>query len=786
MVRLAARRPGLMLGIALLLVVPALHLASRLRLNTDLGRLLPRHSRAVLAKQELERATGDGGYFSILFEGDDHEALRRAVETTAARVAALPGVQSVSFENPVEFLRKYRYLLVPSLHLQGLIDHIDALEAKVNPLVEDLGEDEAPKPDAGGADVERTIERYLDLPQRHQSPDGRLMGMIIRTEKGVTRLGEIRALFRRLEETAAQAAAEQRVWAGVGGSHRNKVDVYDQVRRDLTRSGSLALLGIVAVLVLSFRSLRILPVVLLPLVAGLAWGYAIVPWLVEDLNTITSFLLMVLFGTGVEYAVHLVSRFQAELETQDAAGALAVTFRSTGRSILTSGLATTLGMAVLIVSRFRGFSEFGVIAGVGSLAIFAAMFTVLPPLLVLGARWGWIRPRRVEGPRRFWVPGKVPTLGLGAASIVGGAFALALLSFDFDFTRLQTDSMETEAIKQKHRLVYPGFTVPGALYVAHDLPALDQALARLEARKDAQGPNPTFASITSVRDFVPDAAEMARRRERLAEIKDRLAAPWTRRIKDERVRRWIQDLRDFHPPETAPTVDELPLEIQRRIAARDGSGEWLLSVDMAGRSRDGLQSMAFTRELYALTMPPGVRGPTGDKPVLAEILWLVTGEGPWLVGLTLLGVFVLVFIDRHSLIESFWVLLPLYAGLGLTLGTMVLLGWKLNFFNIVVLPNLIGNAVDNGVHYFRRWKETGGDVRAVQQELAGPLTTSVATTLMGYGGLLVANHAGLRSIGALAVLGLACCWLTGVALMPGVLALLSTRARGLTARPPIA
>jgi predicted RND superfamily exporter protein len=64
---------------------------------------------------------------------------------------------------------------------------------------------------------------------------------------------------------------------------------------------------------------------------------------------------------------------------------------------------------------------------------------------------------------------------------------------------------------------------------------------------------------------------------------------------------------------------------------------------------------------------------------------------------------------------------------------------------------------------------------ATQQELAGPLTTSVATTVMGYGGLLAANHVGLRSIGAVAVLGLLCCWLTGVALMPGALAWLSRR-----------
>jgi hypothetical protein len=486
---------------------------------------------------------------------------------------------------------------------------------------------------------------------------------------------------------------------------------------------------------------------------------------------------MVLFGTGVEFSVHLVKRFQAELVDHDPEAAMAATLDSTGRSILNSGLATTLGMAILFFSRFRGFNEFGIISGVGSASIVLAMFTVLPPLLVLGARWGWVRPRHLPTGGRAAVPGAVLTIVLGVAALGAGVVALRFLGFDYDFQRFQADTQEADAVKQKNREVYPGFKVPSAIYVCRDLAALDAMVALLEDRRDRAGVS-IFGNVSSIRDFVPTGEELAKRRGLVAEIQERLGAGWTKRITDARVRRWADDLRAFAIPDEPPTLDDVPADILRRMRARDGSGEWILYLDMEGPARDGLLAMAFTEQVYGLTLPEGVRGPTGDKPVLAEILWLVTSEGPWLVGLTLLGVFVLVLIDRRSLSDSLWVLLPLGAGLTLTVGGMVALGWKLNFFNIVVLPNLIGNAVDNGVHYFRRWRETGGDARAAQQELAGPLTTSVSTTLMGYGGLLVAHHAGLRSIGGVAVLGLTCCWLTGVALMPGVLALLSRRARG--------
>ena len=779
LLRTAIARPGLLLAAAALLCVPAAWQASRIRLDTDLKRLLPADSRAVRWSRELEATVGDGGYLSMILEGDDPKALDRAVDEAARLAGGLPDVGSVEYRVPVEFVRRYKYMLLPSRRMEELLDRVNQLETQVNPLVEDLLEPEPgpqPEPRVDAADIDSELSRWLVVPPTFRNGDGRMRGMLVRPVHAVTNLGVTRDLFASLQEVTADVARRHGLRGYVSGSLRNKVEGYVQIRQDLNRAGSVAAIGIVLTLLIAFRSLRPLPLVLVPVAAGLLWSYGLVPALVGDLNTMTAFLLMVLFGMGIEFSVHLVKRFLHEVKQRPLARALDETFLSTGRSILTSGFATTLGTAVLYFSRLRGFSEFGVISAVSIFAIFLAMFLVLPPMLVVWTRRGLIGgPARTESAGFRWVPGRLVTAAALAASVAAAAFAVRSLKFDYDFQNLQAEVPAAAEAKAKHREVFSGLSAPAAVYAVSDLATLDRALATVE---DAQRRHPgVIGAVGSVRDLTPRTAEWAKRGELLAELQDRLGASWTKRVDDETKRRWIADIRGFRAPEAPPSLEELPAVMRQRWSAKDGSGAWTLSIDTAGRPREGRMAMAFTEALYEIDMPAGVRGPTGDKPVFAEILWLVTREGPWLVGATLLGVFGLVLADRRRLGESLWVMLPLGCGLGLTFGAMAAFGWKLNFFNVIVFPTLIGNAVDNGVHWFRRFKETGEDAAEVQQELSGALSASTATTATGYAGMILAHHAGLRSIGSVAVLGLVCCLFTGLVVMPGVLRLLALRHR---------
>ncbi|UCG88511.1 MAG: hypothetical protein JSW71_08210, partial [Gemmatimonadota bacterium] len=88
-----------------------------IRLDTDLIRLLPESSRAARASSELESAVGGASNLAVIFESDDPALRLRAIEATAERVSTVPGVASLEYEYPVDFVEQYRFLLIPSYYL---------------------------------------------------------------------------------------------------------------------------------------------------------------------------------------------------------------------------------------------------------------------------------------------------------------------------------------------------------------------------------------------------------------------------------------------------------------------------------------------------------------------------------------------------------------------------------------------------------------------------------------------------------------------------------------------
>jgi predicted RND superfamily exporter protein len=103
------------------------------------------------------------------------------------------------------------------------------------------------------------------------------------------------------------------------------------------------------------------------------------------------------------------------------------------------------------------------------------------------------------------------------------------------------------------------------------------------------------------------------------------------------------------------------------------------------------------------------------------------------------------------------------------LGVMEVLDWRLNFFNVIALPLLVGMGEDASLHVLARWREEGSArVGVVLRETGGAIAMTAWTTICGFGAILGSAHRGLRSLAWVSVTGVVLVFVASVVVLPAL------------------
>jgi len=156
--------------------------------------------------------------------------------------------------------------------------------------------------------------------------------------------------------------------------------------------------------------------------------------------------------------------------------------------------------------------------------------------------------------------------------------------------------------------------------------------------------------------------------------------------------------------------------------------------------------------------------------IAAEMLRLMQEESPMMIGLVFLMIVFVMGIYFKSAKWMMLALLPLMVGLLWMMLIIEFLGPKLNFFNLVVLPAMLGIGNDVGVHLTHRYRESGkGSIMKVLRSTGEHCAIGSLTTMIGFFGLMFSFHPGLRSIGELALAGVTTTLLAALLFLPALI-----------------
>ncbi len=624
------------------------------------------------------------------------------------------------------------------------------------------------------------------------------------------------------------AGLPKEVTWGLTGVPAMVVEEQEAMQRDLPVTGSISVVLCLLIFLTAYRSLKSTIIVMLPLGLGMAFALGMTVLTVGHLNLLTNAMAVILVGMGIDFGIHLLTRIrheQAEGHGPEDSVRRAMTL--TGPAIIAGAITSSAAFATLILTDFRALEELGLIASLGLLSMLAATFLALPlrlgrPGVALGNlhTGGW----RVHIKRRV----ALPILAAAALLTVWLGTRIEPIEFELDLAiMLPEDTMSRRTLEDLRRRGAGAFEyavmqpadlaqlaeraeqvkrlpedlvdrVESVLDVLPpELPATGRALARLRAAKppklaflDAKPDGPAFIeALTELSEALAEDLPFELRRAGQKDLATQLtpvsaaakrllakAKAMPRATLEAGLARFQSRARALldrllpalHAAHTPLSPAALPRELTSPWYRQGPEGERLaLRIYPAGDPADARFSARFTEALrtidpettgYAVTY--GHFGVLMQQGFRKAAMW------------SALVVFLLVLIDLRSLRHALLALLPLAVGGVWMVGLMNVLGVDVSFANAVSIPLIIGIGIDSGLHVIHRWRETGGDVDEAVNSTGRAILVSSLTTAAAFGALLFAAHAGAASLGLTLLIGVACCGLSALVVLPCTLTLL--------------
>jgi uncharacterized protein len=641
------------------------------------------------------------------------------------------------------------------------------------------------------------------------SPDGNQIalwivsnGVGMGSSKDEKLLGRVQKIVDALEPPSFHPAMK----VGFGGDIPNAKAEKDSLIAEAVTATTIAALLILVGIVWFYGSLWAIPLVFFPPLFGIGCAYAFATAKYGFVNSSGAFLGAIILGNGINYPIVLYSRYK-EFRARGMAPIVArrEAVWNAFRAELVGSSVASIAYGSLTVTRFRGFSQFGVIGFFGMLLVWISMIPCLPALLVVFEKLQRKLPKLLRekeakvaadgarGPVSRVVGNlteRRPALFVGLAAFVTVLALWKLPGFlrdpwEYDFDKLgskgarQSGAFQVSAKASK--ILQGTRNLEGALVLADKPEQVPLVKERILANDAADPKGALIDSVTTIADYLPGTpTEQHTKLDVLDRIRERITPGVLARLGEDEAKM----LRDMIPPSTLHVLEpkELPAFVKRRFQERDGTLDGTLGTPFYVRYRHGVSRndghvlLRIAATVDGIVLPDGTRVDTASRStVFAEMIRSLERDGPLATSVSFTLVVIVVLLATGSKRGALSVILTLVLGVTWTLGLAALFGTRLNFLNFVALPITFGIGSEYPFNINDRSRLLGGDVTSAVKLHLGAVTLCSYTTVIGYGSLLFADNQALQSFGKLSISGEIACVLGALLFLPSLLHLLKRR-----------
>ncbi len=291
----------------------------------------------------------------------------------------------------------------------------------------------------------------------------------------------------------------------------------------------------------------------------------------------------------------------------------------------------------------------------------------------------------------------------------------------------------------------------------------------------------TIRSLGSIYAFMPGTRE--EQEDRMVEIKkiEALLDKEGTAFMSDKQKEKVEELREkldvdpvtIHnlPPWTKRLFKEAGPRAKEPPPGEEFAYQYLIYVNEAINAMKGHEARKFLGQVDRMAEETGEDIRIGSQSyVYTAMLDEIKNDGLRMMLIALFIVFLILSLSFRNPVRAIIALIPLTIGGIWMFGFLAWFGIRLDFFNVIIIPVVIGIGIDDGVHFYYRYLDKGhGSVPIVLRQVGSAILMTSVTSTIGFGGLAVTEHAGLQSIGYVAITGIACTLLATLLMLPSIL-----------------
>ncbi len=558
-------------------------------------------------------------------------------------------------------------------------------------------------------------------------------------------------------------------------------------------------------------------VTLVTIGAAISWMQGI-GYLLEQAGIITAFsaptqiVPILLIGLGVDYAIHLASRYREEVGGGSGVDeAMTGAIKSVGIALALATITTVIGFLTNLFNPVPALKDFGILAAVGIVVSFVLMLTFVPAVRVLADRRAETNaalpvhslkshgertlPRLME--KTSWLAEKMPIATILIALLLGGAgyYGFSQLETEFSFTDfLPEDSPYIETLdvlesefgggfgEQTQVLIQPGDAQPIDAGVHNALVRANRDITEIEDVSTVDTPIGKFANAASPIGLLgqmlqggPAASppELLVAVQQVGMQPDMTIAP------------------DADPGVLYQALLAVAPELAARVIAMDGDDVDALLWDISTTAGEEVEDLrAGLDEAFQPINDLGATAIDTSQNIIGDV---VVSE---LTASQSVSLFITVAAAGLVLIINFFIgsrrwflgvitIAPVALVVLWTYGLMFVSGIPFGPVTATLAALAIGIGVPFTIHIARRFQDDREvhdsleeAMRSTMKHTGGALAGSALTTMAGFGILITASLVPFRQMGQVTVFAIGLALAASVLVLPSMLALWDRYHRG--------